>query len=138
MASSNNGKKRKPSNTKAAIASRVQRNRVKEQGATISNLNRQLSDLTQKLEIMENNNKNLFELKEQVEQRLEDCKKSKEQVERQLDDYKKRTEETLTAKNSIIYAKDFIILELLRNNNTFVDINNMINTEGFNNTINNY
>ncbi|CAG8566592.1 1625_t:CDS:2 [Ambispora leptoticha] len=99
--SSSNVKNRKPlSGTDAAKATENKRNRVK-------GLNSELSNVKQQLEITKNDNKNLLELKEQLEQRLEDCKKSKEQIEQHLEAYKKRVEETL-------YLKDLIISGLAR------------------------
>ncbi|CAG8711319.1 14466_t:CDS:2, partial [Ambispora leptoticha] len=64
--------------------------RAKKLKATISILNKELSDLKQKLEIKENDNKKLLKINENLEKRF--------------DDYKKSTEESLTYKNLIISA----------------------------------
>ncbi|CAG8633511.1 12297_t:CDS:2, partial [Ambispora gerdemannii] len=76
------------SSTEAAIASRTQRGQVKTLKATILDLNKEVSDLKQKLEISENKNKYLLE--------------SSKKAEQYLNNYIKVAEAALAAKDIII------------------------------------
>ncbi|CAG8633493.1 12296_t:CDS:2 [Ambispora gerdemannii] len=90
---------RKPlSGTAAATTAKAQREQVKNLEATISILDKELSDLKQKLEIRENDNKNLLETKQKNENYIKYIIRI--------------TVETLAGKQSIIDSKVFRISEL--------------------------
>ncbi|CAG8545090.1 11839_t:CDS:2 [Ambispora gerdemannii] len=150
MASSS---RKPPSNIEAAITSRAQRVQIKTLKAKILSLNKELSDLKQKLEIRENNNKNLLEINQKTE--------------KYLNDYIKVMGKALAAKDLIIYSKDLAISKLVKNHrnnasdlfftnnlstgdsnkinynrnqinsNTDVDFNSLINNDYFNSIIKN-
>ncbi|CAG8566576.1 1624_t:CDS:2 [Ambispora leptoticha] len=75
MASSSNNVNNRKSSTDAAKAARNQRNGIKRLEEIRLNLNIELSNVKQQLENKKNDEKNWFELKAQLEQRIEDYKK---------------------------------------------------------------